>query len=357
METNASSHSFRRMTRLFLCVTALAFSIHALAQETNQPVHEKTSASENDKAAKKQETESAPVSSSEKTVTHEAAVSVPPPASEREDLLKSMNIIFSEIEKESPALYRKIIRSTERAKILSGLLESMDSGVILYENGAKKVMQEIAPPADKKAYAAKKISSGRILYIRMDDLNTVSFEQLKKDCESIEKQAEKKPLGIVIDLRNATGSDHRNALRELSIFCPPERLPQNMPKVEGDKRFFDLPVMLLVGHKTSGSAEIFASLMEKTKQGLTLGGATAGKPFELKEVKSCGFTLMIPLVPDGLESVEPEKLKPSVEIEPYPQADYEKLGTNGASENKDRCLLRAIDLLLSLDALKNKWSK
>lgn len=357
MKTDASSYSIRRMTRLFLCAS-LAFSVHAFAQETPPPVHEKNSAAENDEAAKKQETAPAPVSGSEKTVTTETSVSVPPPASEREDLLKSMNIIFSEIEKESPALYRRIIRSTERAKILSGLLESMDSGVILYENGAKKTAPEKnAPPAEKKAYAAKRISSERILYIRMDDLNTVSFDQLKKDCEAIEKQPEKKPLGIVIDLRNATGSDYRNALRELSIFCPPERLPHNMPKVEGDKRFFDLPVMLLVGYKTSGSAEIFASLMEKTKQGLTLGGTTAGKPFELKEVKSCGFTLMIPLVPDGLDSVEPEKLKPSVEIEPYPQADYEKLGTNGASENKDRCLLRATDLLLSLDALKNKWSK
>lgn len=291
-----------------------------------------------------------------------AAIDSPAPASKetekpsfKKDFLAMLDAALTLIESESPALI-KGLDASDRMRMIKSCLSG--TGVEIIDPKTPSPVKGDIPKPDAKSanlFPGVMIGSNRILYLRLSRLDAKSFAQLKSDCESAAQLAIK-PIGLVIDLRDCSGDDYKEALQDLALFCPDGKLPEK----PAEKRVFDLPTAVLVGERTFGAAEVFASLLERSRQGLGIGSPTAGQPFPRKAVplpSSDGLSLSIPQIPEDLRFVDPAPFEPSIEVPAYPQIPYEKLSKTAGAEESDKCLARAVDLLLSLDALKRKWSK
>ncbi len=270
----------------------------------------------------------------------------------RKETLARINEILSEIEKNYPVAVAKYTQADEE-KTIKSLVTSLNSG-IEYLAAGTEVPEE--PKKDIKALQAIIISSQKILYIRIDAFTPETYSRLKEDCENTARLANK-PVGLLLDLRDCQGYDYENCLRAVSLFCSPDKVP----KVEGlemPKRVLNIPVIVLVGNKTKGSGEIFTRLMSESGQCLISGGSTSGTPFVKTKVSlKSGSILLVPSVPDYFSNIPASQIVPATSVTPYPQIAYDKLSTTAGSEESDKCLMRAIDLLICLEALHKEQKK
>ena len=266
----------------------------------------------------------------------------------RKEILLKINEIIAEVENNYPSAISKYTPA-DMEKTVKSLVLSLNSGIeYLGAEEAASVQDEVKK--DSAPCPAIIISSQKILYARIDEFNPANFAKFMDDCESTARLANR-PVGLIIDIRDCKGYDYESCIRSLALFCPPEKVPRT-EDIEIPKRTLNIPVIMLVGNKTRGTAEIFARLMLENGQCLVLGSGTAGYPFfKKKTVLKSGSCLLIPSVPKFLSHIPAAQVVPTVNIAAYPQIAYEKLSATAGSEDSDKCLQRAIDLLISLDAL------
>ncbi|HCE44715.1 MAG TPA: hypothetical protein DET40_14330 [Lentisphaeria bacterium] len=270
----------------------------------------------------------------------------------RKETLSKINEILSEVEKNYPAAIGKYTPADEE-KIIKSVTASLNSG-IEYLSVGTAVPEEAQK--ESKALPAIIISSQKVLYIRIDSFTPGTFTRLAEDCDNTARLANK-PVGLIIDLRNCQGYDYESSLKSLALFCPAEKVPKDK-NIELPKRLLNIPVMVLVGNKTRGAGEIFTRLMSESGQCLVSGGGTSGSPFmKTKVVLKSGSILLIPSVPEYLSGIPAAQIIPATSVVPYPQIEYEKLASTAGSEDSDRSLLRAIDLLICLEALHKDQKK
>jgi C-terminal processing protease CtpA/Prc len=266
----------------------------------------------------------------------------------RKEILRKMNEIIAEVESNYPSAIGKY-SPADVEKTVKSLVSSLNSGIeYLSPEEAAAVQDESIK--DSPPCPAVIISSQKVLYTRIDEFNTANFAKLKDDCENTARLANK-TVGLIIDLRSCQGYDYENCIKSLGLFCPPEKVPR-VEDMEIPGRALSIPVIILVGSKTKGAAEIFARLMLENGQCLVSGSGTAGYPFFKKKISlKSGNCLLIPSVPKFLSHIPPAQVVPTINAAAYPQIAYEKISGTAGSEESDKCLQRAIDLLISLDAL------
>lgn len=270
----------------------------------------------------------------------------------RKETLAKINEILSEVEKNYPTAIGRYTPADEE-KIVKSVAASLNSG-IEYFNAGTAVPEETS--REVKALPAIIVSSQKILYVRIDSFTPETFRKLAEDCDNTARLANK-PVGLIIDLRDCQGYDYESCMKSLALFCPPEKVPK-MENVELPKRVLNIPVITLVGNKTRGAGEIFTRLMSENGQCLVSGGGTSGSPFmKTKVVLKSGSTLLIPSVPEFLSGIPAAQILPATSVTPYPQIEYEKLSSTAGSEDSDRSLLRAVDLLICLEALHKEQKK
>jgi hypothetical protein len=267
----------------------------------------------------------------------------------RKEILSRINEIIADIETNYPSAIGKY-SSADAEKTIKALVLSLNSGIEYFSaKDAASILQD-KEKKDSIPCPAIIISSQKVLYTRIDEFNPASFAKLKDDCENTARLANK-PIGLIIDIRDCQGFDYESCIKSLALFCPPEKVLK-FGNMEIPKRTINIPVIILVGNKTRGAAEIFARLMLENGQCLILGSATSGYPFfKKKTVLKSGSCLMIPSVPKFLAGIPAAQLEPTINVEAYPQIPYEKLSATAGSEESDQCLQRATDLLISLDAI------
>lgn len=206
------------------------------------------------------------------------------------------------------------------------------------------------PPVSNHKFPPLLLNNKQILYQRIDAFSNDTFNIMS---EHFSRIAAKKPAlaGIIIDLRNCSGYDKPNALKCLALLCPHEQLPSIPGKVQ--PRAFRKITAVLIGPRTTGSAEFFARQVKSTKTGLTAGEPTAGKPFKtlLLKLKN-GNYLAVPEFPKGIKHFCARAIKPIVPVKSAPQIDYVALKQSTVLGDRDHCLQHAADLLISLNALK-----
>jgi hypothetical protein len=278
-------------------------------------------------------------------------------------LIVTIKEIFGIIDKNYPALIKKLNdEEDEREELLEDFVRSFDAGIKLVKTDKidkidkdKKPLKETKK--EKYCFPIVNIASNKISYFRIDEFNGKVFEPFKEDCEMVAALS-KPPVGIVIDLRNCSGNNYKDALKCLYLVCKDKSLPE-LPGKEKIKRSFNLPIAVLIGENTSRAAEVFVYWIAKAKQGLTIGESSAGTPFPEKrfDLKSGERALLIPDIPDFLAGMVVENSKASIDVPAYPQIPYKQISEESQSEKKDKCLLRAIDLLISLNALETQWKK
>lgn len=266
----------------------------------------------------------------------------------RKEILRKINEIISEVETNYPSAISKYT-SADMEKAVKALVTSLNSGIeyLSTEEAASTKDDAVKNSAPCPAII---IASQKVLYTRIDEFNPANFAKLMDDCESTARLANK-PIGLIIDARDCQGYDYESCIRSLSLFCPPEKIPKT-EDVEIPRRSLNIPVIILVGNKTKGAAEIFAKLMLENGQCLISGSATAGYPFYKKKIfLKSGSCLLVPSIPKFLSHIPAAQVVPTINVAAYPQIAYEKLSGTAGSEESDKCLQRAIDLLISLDAL------
>lgn len=157
-------------------------------------------------------------------------------------------------------------------------------------------------------------------------------------------EARKLPCdGLVLDMRHAAGGTDAGVTRILAL-------------VQDQK----LPLVVLVSDQTAGAPEVLAVLL-KTKQGITLvGGPTRGAYSFLREHRlSRGGVLLLPEPVTEFAGVPMPRgpLKPDIDGEVQPTRDTVASLTAERFETfpeRDRSLLKAVDLLVIATALKER---
>lgn len=268
--------------------------------------------------------------------------------------VNDLNEAFQMIRKTSPALFQKI-DGMNRIQLLQSVLDAVKAGVKHYEAVAEqmeKATEEKEKSVDK---APSLIVSNKLLYVRLNEITkerlngTGKQDGLLAQLQSVSR-LRNQPLGIILDLRGTSGTNYNAALDLLSVFCDPDRMREL--RSPGIKRLFDLPIAILIDGKTSGNGEIVASLIEKFKQGITLGEATAGIPVTMERGEAAGYIWMIPQLP--YSTMEAHAHSPMIPVNGSSQIERDKLVNWQDYATLDHCLSRAVDLLLSLDALKER---
>lgn len=266
----------------------------------------------------------------------------------RKEILRKMNEIIAEVEINYPSAISKYT-SADAEKTVKSMVASLNSG-IEYASAEEAASSKEEPTRDAPPCPAIIIASQKVLYARIDEFNPANFAKFMDDCENTARLANK-PVGLIIDTRDCQGYDYESCIRSLALFCPPDKIPKT-DIFDIPKRTLNIPVIVLVGNKTRGAAEIFAKLMLENGQCLISGSATAGCPFFKKKVLlKSGSCLLVPSVPKYLSHIQAAQVVPTIVVAAYPQIPYEKLSGTAGSEESDKCLQRAIDLLISLDAL------
>lgn len=283
---------------------------------------------------------------------------------------------FLMLRKESPALFEKL-EGMDRKELLQRIFEASGSGVRpLDGENALAEFKRFTRKRSPGIFPPRMIFGNRILYLRLERISMDRLESAagtagdkggKGDSKKEGKEEEEgkdgleeelravsrlafQPLGIIVDLRDCDG-DGKAALKLLSFFCSAEQLGEAALFPES-RALFNLPVAVLISGETSAGAEIFASLIEKFHQGITIGETTAGHPVPLKMGQASGVFWLVPDIP--LSLIEPHAHTPMIEAPIRPRIDFAKLSGTAGLPSSDPALSRAADLLLSLDALKDR---
>ena len=268
----------------------------------------------------------------------------------RRDLILQINEVIKKVQQDYPVL-SKTLDNQKQKEILKSLVSTLNRGIRYVAAGDPALKQ--SKPSTNKLQPAIMIASNKILYIRINSFSQKSLKQLKKDCDNCAKFADK-TVGIIIDLRTSQSNDYNSAIHSTALFATAE----NMGKFKISsplKQILTQPIILLTGAETKGASEIFTRLLIEMKRAINLGEKSAGVPFTKRKLTlSNGDYLLIPQVPKKLEGILPMPIKPAVKFTPYPQVDYDKLKKAPDAQDKDRCIQRAVELILCLDALKHE---
>ena len=286
-----------------------------------------------------------------------SAIFISAAETEKNSAVTEVNAVLDALEKNYPALMKKLSSDKEaREEFIKSFINSFNAGIKYLPRGGEFSIPEPVPNGNIEKFNLVNIASNKVSYIRLDSFTPETVLQLSEDAEMISGFS-KKNSGIVIDLRNSIGGDNVSALKAARFFCPPEKVPE-IPEIKDVKRFFKLPVVILTSEKTKNSSELFAAVMEKAGCAMIMGHPTSGSIFSVKPVEtSSGSRLLIPDIPEELAGIPANPVFPSIMEKPFPQIDFKKLSSEIGSESGDRALSRAIDLLISIDVIRDKMKE
>lgn len=143
-------------------------------------------------------------------------------------------------------------------------------------------------PLRKKTFLWK-IFDNKLVYIRLNDLNTTSAStSFVQTAAQIEKHLKTTPKGLILDLRNNPGGVVAEAIK-IADFLLPEKLPILIVKGKGNqvekiyysgngkKMFAHVPIVVLINSETASAAEMLASALKENNRAFLMGNTTHGK--------------------------------------------------------------------------------
>ena len=122
--------------------------------------------------------------------------------------------------------------------------------------------------------------NGNVGYLRLTDFKEETAAEFEKAVNDFTKQ---KAVGLVIDLRNNSGSNVEAMAKVLDVLLPAGNLVNSVSKdgkttVEytSDAKQTALPISVITNSSTYGAAELFAGDIRDYKKGMLVGEKTAG---------------------------------------------------------------------------------
>ena len=269
----------------------------------------------------------------------------PPPPAPAEVLLDTVSAHLDAVKKESPVFYRQLERkmSGEKDHLAAQFLRTISPALTNPPAAKPRRKRETQP------FYSCRLEENRILYLAPGILTPQAKTELKNILRKTIPQ--KTPLiGIILDLRDASGSDPLDGWNLFSLFSfgSEKEAIQREP----------VPILVLTDARTREAAEVLAKLLEHTRYGLCIGERTQGAPFPRRTIQSGGHSFSVPLIPEKLENLTPDALTPAISTAGAPRMSFSDLSKNKpVTKQSDPALNRARDLLLSLDTLNQKRRK
>lgn len=192
-------------------------------------------------------------------------------------------------------------------------------------------------PVDHRSIAATRRFPGELGYIRMGSVSGDVASELQSAVDELQRQGP--ILGLVIDLRFASGRDFPASARASALFFPSGHAVLDWGDggftAPGNSNRFAGPVALLVNTETRGSAETLAAALRDAGLALVIGGRTAGEAVQWRDFTlSTGRTLRLAVAPvktgDGRE-IAADGLVPDIGIKTTLDADRRFLSDPYAS--------------------------
>lgn len=269
----------------------------------------------------------------------------------RKDLVLRVNELIKKTQKASPTISAGLTED-RKLELLKVFTAALGDGVEYVPALDFKPLKSSAGDTKKKPYYKSIIiATGKVLYLRIDLFNKKTLKGLRADTANI-AELDDKPLGLIVDLRSANGYDFAVLAKALDLFLVKQIGKKSGTSKTANGGFFDVPVILLVDGETSGAAEVFATAIVKAGRGICLGEATAGVPFKKREIMLAnGDYLLIPVIPEKFAKFASSSLKPDIHFVAKPQIPYERLKSGGDTESSDKCVARAVELLICLNAI------
>ncbi|NOY75103.1 MAG: hypothetical protein GXP32_04845 [Kiritimatiellaeota bacterium] len=270
----------------------------------------------------------------------------------RKDLLLRINEIIMKVERNSAVLASELSDDL-KISLLKRFASELGDGVeyipaLEFKQSKKKSMAKHSSSYRRAII----INSGKVLYLRINRFDEKTLKGLLEDNANLAER----PLGLIIDLRSAGGSNCLIADKAAALFISSSEKKGKRNASSGVKKnAFGLPVIMLMDGDTSGAAEVFAALIVKAGRGVCLGEASAGRPFAKQRFSLAnGDYLLIPQVPGKFKQFSRSGLKPDIQFPAKPQISYEKLKSGGENKSDDKCVARAVDLLICLNAISTR---
>ena len=252
--------------------------------------------------------------------------------------LRDFQSLFEVLGREYPDLFR-MLSGKDAEKALTAVMKALRSGVEVDSGTGNRAGGEAEEKKSRSAETEPVVLRLRngIWYLRISELDRKAFELLRKTA----REAEQSP-GLIVDLRSCSSGEWSSRPEEIGELFKPS----------------PLHTVLLLGPETAGAGEILAARFLASHRGIGIGKPTAGKPFGRKRVTVSSRKWLVPQPPAGAEEVRYEPCQPQIRVAPGRQAPVEKLKRDGnPSETADPALIRASDLLISLDLLEQKGLK
>lgn len=278
---------------------------------------------------------------------------------------------------------------------ISGVFNSLEGSVRLIKPGSN----EKSPPKTASIHSVSTLNPS-IGYLRLERIEDESAKQLETEIQKLIK--EKHTTSLILDLRFAYGSNYTSVPSIAANFLPEPKPLFSIQRGNASQSYMaalsvqstDMPLVILVNHETKEAAEVLAAVLQDQKRAVIIGNSsTAGQAFETSDVKlsngqilrlatgkislthSGNFFLkgvpldvMIPFDPKlekeiCLKPFQPPKIRSEARMyseailtgrenpPPIPSKDKNKKELAEPASNGDSVLLRAMDLLKSIQAL------
>lgn len=204
---------------------------------------------------------------------------------------------------------------------VEGLLEGLRGKVQLVGNGGQPVAQ-----ADVPVIAKVRVFDGRIAYVRVGKVTSALPGDLKRQCDSL--RATNKLIGLVLDLRFASGEDYAAAAAAADSFVASERplldWGKGMVKSVENADAPDFPLAVLINSETTGAAEALAAVLREAGAALIFGGKSHGTAMTMEEFPlKNGQRLRIATAPVklGNGTALTNGVPPDIEVATPPEAE------------------------------------
>jgi len=189
--------------------------------------------------------------------------------------------------------------------------------------------------------------------MKEDKIAYISISQFKLDTVNeldgqIDKILSNEPRGIILDLRNNPGGYLEISIEVASRFIDEGKTivtedygnRKDIHKASGSKRFYNLPIVILINEGSASASEIMAGALRCDSNAILIGKKTFGKGLvqelkQLKEGSALKITVAKWLTPDGV-NINKDGIRPDIEVD-LTEEDYK----NG----KDPQLDKALELL------------
>jgi len=201
---------------------------------------------------------------------------------------------------------------------VEGLLNSL--------RGKVRLVGTDAPTPTNAAITKVTIIDDHIACLRIGHVSAPLPAEVRRQCISL--AATNKLIGVVLDLRFASGEDYAAAAATADLFVPTQRplldWGKGLVKSATKEDALTWPVVVLVNPETLGAAEALAAVLRDTGVALILGGTTRGaamttQDFQLKN----GQQLRIATAPVKIGNGETlsQGVRPDIEVKISPELE------------------------------------